>query len=165
MNYTEVLGTEKVAIIIDIGHAYTKCGFSGETGPHSIIPSRINRIQATNIFDYKALTKHLSDEDEVLTPSTIDIDRRESEVLKELLNEFLYRIYYKILNVNSRERKVVIIESILTPTLFRKTLGDVLFNNFQAVSVMFIPSHLAALYTLGKLITFFGKIKCATSNA
>ena len=66
-----------------------------------------------------------------------------------MLIEFLYRIYYKILNANSRERKVVVVESVLTSTQFRSTLADVLFKNFQAVSVLFIPSHLASIYTLG----------------
>jgi actin-related protein 10 len=150
MSLTEGLVLEKPpAIIIDIGHAYTKCGFSGEIAPHSIIPSKIpheiNRNQSTKIYDYKELIKHLSSE-RSLTCS----NKKQEETLRELLIEFLYRIYYKILNVNSREYKVVIIESVLTPTVFRKTLGDVLFTNFQALSVLFIPSHLAALYTLGE---------------
>lgn len=144
----DALTTEKPAIVIDIGHAYTKCGFSGEAGPHSIIPSQvtheINRNRPMQIYDYKTLIDRLSHE-----TSAPDSNALEGTCLRELLIEFLYRIYYKILNVNSRERKVVIVESVLTPSFFRKTLGDVLFKNFQAVSVLFIPSHLAALYTLG----------------
>lgn len=113
------------AVILDIGHAYTKCGFSGESAPLSIIPTRLVTKQR-NIYDYNDL-----------------------ETLREMLIEFLYRIYYKILNVNSKERKVVIIESILTPSEFRKTLAEVLFTNFQATSVLFMPSHVSSLYTLG----------------
>lgn len=143
----DTIVVEKPAIIIDIGHAYTKCGFAGDHGPHSIISSKvsheINRNQAIKVYDYKALIKYLSDE------TSSDFRRKESEVLREMLIEFLYRIYYKLLNTNARERKVVIVESILTPSFFRKTLADVLFKNFQAVSVLFIPSHLASLYTLG----------------
>ncbi len=149
MSYTEGLVSEKPAIIIDIGHAYTKCGFSGEVAPHSIIPSKIthpiNRNQSKKIYDYKTLIKQLGSESLSNTS-----EKKQEETLRELLIDFLYSIYYKILNVNSRERKVVIIESVLTPTVFRKTLGDVLFTNFQAVSVLFIPSHLSALFTLGK---------------
>lgn len=148
MSYMDTIVVEKPAIIIDIGHAYTKCGFAGDYGPHSIISSKISheiyRNQPIKIYDYKALIKYLSDE------TSSDFSQKESEVLREILIEFLYRIYYKLLNTNSRERKVVIVESILTPSFFRKTLADVLFKNFQAVSVLFIPSHLASLYTLGK---------------
>jgi actin-related protein 10 len=73
----------------------------------------------------------------------------EEESLKEILIEFLYRIFFKILNSNARERKVVIVESILTDSFFRKVLAEVLFKSFQVVSVLFLPSHLASLYTLG----------------
>ena len=87
----------------------------------------------------------------------------EEETLKEILIEFLYRIFYKILNSNARERKVVIVESILTSSFFRKVLAEVLFKNFQTISVLFLPSHLASLYTLGLntgLVVDCGYIDC-----
>lgn len=142
----DTLANEKPAIVIDIGQAYTKCGFSGELGPHSIIPTRstheLTKNRLIRLHEYKMLMKSGD-------KSAVELDREETDILRELLIEFLYRIYYKTLNSNARERKVVIVESVLTSSFFRKTLADVLFNNFQAVSVMFMPSHLAALYTLG----------------
>ncbi|KAI2571403.1 actin related protein 10 [Homo sapiens] len=36
-------GGEKTAVVIDLGEAFTKCGFAGETGPRCIIPSVIKR--------------------------------------------------------------------------------------------------------------------------
>jgi len=147
MNYFDSL-IEKPAIVIDIGHAYTKYGFSGEQAPHSIIPTKLNQgtistsfNKLISIYDYKDLVESN------VSPSTKET--KEEEYLREMLIEFIYRIYYKILNANSRERKVVVVESILTSTQFRNTLADVLFKNFQAVSVLFIPSHLASIYTLG----------------
>ena len=131
MNYLDNIVQDKPAIILDIGHAYTKCGFAGEAAPYSIIPSKVSKDigsnKSVNIYDL------LNDE----------------EYLKETIVEFLYRIYYKILNANARDRKVVVVESVLTPSVFRKVLADVLFNNFLAASVLFLPSHLASLYTLG----------------
>lgn len=145
----DTLANEKPAIVLDIGQAYTKCGFSGEVGPHSIIPTRsiheLTKNRTIKLHEYKALMKSKSGQDK----SSAELDREETDILRELLIEFLYRVYYKTLNSNARERKVVIVESVLTSSFFRKTLGDVLFKNFQAVSVMFLPSHLAALYTLG----------------
>ena len=140
---------EKPAIIIDIGHAYTKYGFSGELAPHSIIPTKLNQDnlltnfnKKINIHDYKDLVK--------TSVSTVDDkEAKQEECLREMLIEFLYRIYYKILNANSRERKVVVVESTLTSSQFRNTLAEVLFKNFQAISVLFIPAHLASIYTLG----------------
>ena len=141
MSYLETIA-DKPVIVIDIGYAYTKCGYAGETGPHSIIPTKITKgDKSINIFDYKSLVS--------TEPSSLANEIKEEECLKEMLIEFLYRIYYKILNSNSRERKIVIVESILTPFQFRKVLAEVLFKNFQAYSVLFIPNHLAALYTLG----------------
>ncbi|CAF0719046.1 unnamed protein product [Brachionus calyciflorus] len=126
MSFLEPFG-DKPAIIIDIGHAYTKCGYSAEPAPHAIIPTQVSQKK---IFDYKNFSNS-------------------SDTLKEMLIEFFYKIYYKILNTNSKERKVVIVESVLTPSEFRTILADVLFNNFQASSVLFMPSHMASTYTLG----------------
>lgn len=147
MSYMDTLANEKPAIVIDIGQAYTKCGFSGEVGPHSIIPTRttheLTKNRTIKLHEYKKLMKY------DIKKSSAELDREETDILRELLIEFLYRVYYKTLNSNARERKVVIVESVLTSSFFRKTLSDVLFKNYQAVSVMFMPSHLAALYTLG----------------
>lgn len=121
---------DKPAIIIDIGYAYTKCGFAGEPSPFAIIPTQVS----------------IDGNEE---KSIFELGKNNEPLLKELLIEFLYRIYYKILNANSRERKLVVIESILTPISVHETLSDVLFNNFQTLSAAFMPSHLAALYSLG----------------
>jgi actin-related protein 10 len=142
----------KPSIIIDIGQAYTKCGFSGEAGPFAIIPTEVTKYSSSTscsvinaksvrVFDYRRLV-----ESATTSPAS---QLKSEQLLREMLVEFLYNIYYKILNANSRERKVVIVESVMTSSEFRKALADVLFNNFQAISVAFIESHMAALYTLG----------------
>ncbi len=35
----EFFGSEKSAVVLDIGSAYTKCGFAGESHPRHLIPS------------------------------------------------------------------------------------------------------------------------------
>jgi actin-related protein 10 len=119
----------KPAVVLDIGHAYTKCGFAGDASPFAIIPTQLTKQngECVNIFD---------------------MEHNQTQ-LKELLIEFLYKIYYKILNANSKERKVVIIESVLCTSEFRKALADVLFKNFQVMSIGFLSSHMSPLYTLG----------------
>ncbi|PIO63834.1 Actin [Teladorsagia circumcincta] len=45
-----------------------------------------------------------------------------------------------------RERRVVIVESLLTPTQFRETVCEALLEVLNVPSVLFIPSHLAATF-------------------
>uniref|UniRef100_A0A3P9PM29 Actin related protein 10 n=1 Tax=Poecilia reticulata TaxID=8081 RepID=A0A3P9PM29_POERE len=123
-------GGEKTAIVIDLGAAYTKCGFAGETGPRFIIPSEIRKPgqqQATKVVQYNINT----------------------EELYAILKEFIHILYFRHLLVNPRDRRVVIIESILCPSHFRETLTKVFFRQFEVPSVLFSPSHLMAVMTLG----------------
>ncbi|GAB1605860.1 actin-related protein 10-like [Argonauta hians] len=116
------------AVIFDIGTAYTKCGFAGEMGPRYIIASEVrNRKGETqNIWNYKSGSE-----------------------LYENLKEFLKHLYFRHITIKSQDRRVVVCESLLCPTLFRETLAKVLFEYFEVPSVYFVPSHLTALYTLG----------------
>ncbi|KAK7863333.1 hypothetical protein R5R35_009689 [Gryllus longicercus] len=123
------LGTEKQPVVIDIGTAYTKFGFAGETGPRCIISTEVmcqesGRIK--KIFSY-------SNEEE----------------LYSLLVEFIHNLYFRHLLVSPKDRRVVIVESLLCPSVFRDTLAKVLFRHFEVSSVLFVPSHLVALCTLG----------------
>uniref|UniRef100_A0A8C3A4E0 Actin-related protein 10 n=1 Tax=Cyclopterus lumpus TaxID=8103 RepID=A0A8C3A4E0_CYCLU len=123
-------GGEKTAIVIDLGAAYTKCGFAGETGPRFIIPSEIRKPgqqQAIKVVQYNINT----------------------EELYVILKEFIHLLYFRHLLVNPRDRRVVIIESILSPSHFRETLTKVFFKQFEVPSVLFAPSHLMAVMTLG----------------
>ncbi|XP_060773774.1 actin-related protein 10 [Neoarius graeffei] len=128
----EVLGSggEKTAVVIDLGAAYTKCGFAGETGPRFIIPSEIQRPglqQPIKVVQYNINT----------------------EELYANLKEFIHTLYFRHLLVNPRDRRVVIIESILCPSHFRETLSRVFFKHFEVPSVLFAPSHLMSIMTLG----------------
>lgn len=123
-------GGEKTAVVIDLGAAYTKCGFAGETGPRFIIPSEIQKPgqkKSIKVVQYNINT----------------------EELYANLKEFIHTLYFRHLLVNPRDRRVVIIESILCPSHFRDTLAKVFFKQFEVPSVLFAPSHLMAIMTLG----------------
>ncbi|KAJ8274885.1 hypothetical protein COCON_G00095100 [Conger conger] len=123
-------GGEKTAVVIDLGAAYTKCGFAGETGPRCIIPSEIQRPglqQPIQVVQYNINTEELFSN----------------------LKEFIHMLYFRHLLVNPRDRRVVIIESILCPSHFRETLTKVFFKHFEVPSVLFAPSHLMSVMTLG----------------
>uniref|UniRef100_W5MZ30 Actin-related protein 10 n=2 Tax=Lepisosteus oculatus TaxID=7918 RepID=W5MZ30_LEPOC len=123
-------GGEKTAVVIDLGAAYTKCGFAGETGPRCIIPSEIQKPglqQPIRVVQYNINT----------------------EELYSNLKEFIHMLYFRHLLVNPRDRRVVVIESILCPSHFRETLSRVFFKHFEVPSVLFAPSHLMSILTLG----------------
>lgn len=50
--------------------------------------------------------------------------------------------------MSPKERKVIVVESVLCPTEVRETLAKVLFRHFEVVSILFVPTHLVALSTL-----------------
>lgn len=123
------IGTDKQCVVLEIGHAYTRCGFAREYVPRWIIPSNVINQETkkhTKLWDYKN-----------------DVH------LYSSLKEFLHTLYFKYLVANPKDRRVVIVESILCPTIFRETLAKVLFVHFEVPSILFVPSHLMAIYTLG----------------
>lgn len=50
--------------------------------------------------------------------------------------------------VNPKDKKIVMVESILCPTVVRETLARALYCHFEVNSIFFVPLHLAALSTL-----------------
>ncbi|KAJ6652748.1 hypothetical protein lerEdw1_010939 [Lerista edwardsae] len=105
-------GGEKTAVVIDLGVAFTKCGFAGETGPRCIIPSEIKKPgipKPVKVVQYNINT----------------------EELYSYLKEFIHMLYFRHLLVNPRDRRVVIVESVLCPSHFRETLTKVLFKYFE----------------------------------
>ncbi|XP_064603008.1 actin-related protein 10-like [Liolophura sinensis] len=130
MPMLEGLGfTERSAVIIDFGSAYTKCGFAGDSGPRCIVPSVVKNSKTkkrSKIWQFK-----------------------DEEELYELLKDFLQHLYFRHLLVTPKERRVVICESLLCPSAFRNTLARVLFRHFEVPSVLFGPSHLLTMLTLG----------------
>ncbi|KAK9694182.1 actin [Popillia japonica] len=120
--------TDKLTFIIDIGAAYTKIGFSAEFAPRAIVASEVrckNTNQVRNIYDYK-----------------------DKEDLYDLLVEFIHLLYFKYALISPKDRAVVIVESLLCPTLFRETLAKVLFYHYEVASLLVVPSHLVSLATL-----------------
>ncbi|KAF8786801.1 actin-related protein 10-like [Argiope bruennichi] len=129
MYETIAVVAEKHSVILDIGTAYTKVGFARELGPRFIIPTEVNHPQTgkvVRIWNYQT-----------------------KDDLYIVLKEFIHRLYFKYLAVNPKDRRVVIVESVLCPTVFRNTLAEVLFMHFEIPSLVYVPSHLMALFTLG----------------
>ncbi|KAF4520273.1 hypothetical protein B566_EDAN010741 [Ephemera danica] len=104
------------------------CGFAGEASPRCVIPSEV-KCKTTGtvkkVFDYA-----------------------NAEELYHTLVEFIHTLYFKYLLVTPKDRKVVIVESLLCPTIERETLAQVLFLHYDVATILTVPSHLVSLYTL-----------------
>lgn len=54
----------------------------------------------------------------------------------------------RYLLVSPKDRKISVVESVLTPTSIRESIAKVLFYHFEVSSVLFLPTHLVAISTL-----------------
>uniref|UniRef100_A0A336LEV6 CSON008344 protein n=1 Tax=Culicoides sonorensis TaxID=179676 RepID=A0A336LEV6_CULSO len=119
---------QEKAIIFEIGHAYTKLGFAGENSPRFIIPTKVeNSANGTSkdLFDYK-----------------------DNNEFYEQVITFIQKLFFKYILVNPKDKKIVMVESILCPTIIRETFASVLYLHFEVNTIFFVPLHLAALSTL-----------------
>ncbi|KAG0728717.1 Actin-related protein 10 [Chionoecetes opilio] len=124
-----LINEKNTTVVLDIGSAYTKAGFAGEYGPRVITRSEVKcreTGQTVPVFQYK-------DQDE----------------LRHHLVDFIHKLYFRCLLVNPKDRRVVVVENLLCPSLIRNVLSKVLFRHYEVLSVLFVPSHLVALMTLG----------------
>lgn len=116
--------SEKHAVVMDIGAAFTKCGYAGESAPRCIIPSLTTEGRSLH-------------------------DIPTSDELYNALVDFVHQLYFKWLLVNPKDRRIVVVDSILGSSRFKETLARVLFRHYEVSSILFAPSHLLPLFTLG----------------
>lgn len=56
---------------------------------------------------------------------------------------------FRYVEISPKYARIVILESLLAPTQFKDTLAKVLFRHFEIGSLLFLPTHLATISTLG----------------
>lgn len=61
---------------------------------------------------------------------------------------FFESLFFKYILVNPKDRKVVMVESVLCPSKIRETFAKILFCHFEVHSVYHVPLHLVSLSTL-----------------
>lgn len=130
------LGADKQAVIIDIGTAFTKIGLAGEQVPRHIVRTELNKIVRSKMESVPILNRTGSESEE-------------KDSLYSLFKDFFHEVYFKHLLVNPKERRVVVCDSMLKPIETRNLIAKILFKHFEVVSVLFMPSHLLALFTCG----------------
>ncbi|XP_055716823.1 actin-related protein 10 [Phlebotomus papatasi] len=118
---------EKPAVVFEIGTAYTKLGFAAEAHPWFILPT------------------------EVLDPAsgtTKNLFSFHGTELYDNLVTFLNELFFKYILVTPKDRRILIVESVLCPTEFRECLARAFFRHFEVSLVFFVPTHLVILTTL-----------------
>lgn len=68
----------------------------------------------------------------------------------EHLIDFLDFLYFKQLLANPRDRSVVLVESVYSPSWLRELLARAFFTHFAVPAILFVPAHLASLFAIGK---------------
>lgn len=133
-----------ILIVINLSSfTLSRCGFTNESSPRAIIRSTVT----------------INDRTEPLIISSCSLDEQ-----CDRLYFFLERLYFQFLAVNPKDRRVIIVESVFTPSKFRKSLARVLFKRFSIPSLTFVPSHLVSLITLAIktcLVVDIGYSECA----
>ncbi|EZA62553.1 hypothetical protein DMN91_005642 [Ooceraea biroi] len=121
--------SDKQMVVFDIGSAYTKFGYAGETSPRGIIRTEVRCPESKKVRKI--------------------IDHTDVQDLYQLLVEFLHLLFFKHVVISPKDARILLLESPLAVTSFRDTLTRVLFKHFEVGSILFLPSHLAAISTLG----------------
>ncbi|VDK73571.1 unnamed protein product [Litomosoides sigmodontis] len=118
------------AVVIDIGTVLTKVGYAGEFVPRAII--RTELVDDRTGEAIKVLGDTLTEQE-----------------LYYRLAKFFRELFFRYLLTVAKDRRIVIVESILARTSHRNAMARVLFNAFDAPSVLFAPSHLLASFPFG----------------
>ncbi|CAL4067134.1 unnamed protein product [Meganyctiphanes norvegica] len=124
-----LINEKHTTVVFDFGTAFTKAGFAGESGPRVIVRSEVKcrkTGELVPVFEYK-----------------------DEEELRHHLVDFIHRLYFKHLLVNPKDRRVVVVENLLCPSMVRNCIAKVLFRHYEVLSMLFAPSHLVSLMTLG----------------
>ncbi|KYN09628.1 PREDICTED: actin-related protein 10 [Trachymyrmex cornetzi] len=121
--------SDKQMVVFDIGSAYTKFGYAGEVSPRGIIRTEVRCSESKKIRRI--------------------IDYRDVEDLYQLLVDFLHLLFFKYVVISPKDARILLLESPLAVTSFRDTLAKVMFKHFEIGSILFLPSHLATISTLG----------------
>ncbi len=115
---------EKHAVVLDIGAAFTKVGYAGEAAPRAIVKTPPELLSAS------------------------DEDAGDSN-LHDTLVAFVHKLYFEVLLVNPKDRRVVLLESMIGENRLKEALVKVLFSYFEVLSILLAPSHLMPLVGLG----------------
>lgn len=122
-----------MAVVLDIGESLTKVGFAGEPLPRHVIPTVFERPDGSKLVD----------------PLSSGSQRLKVTTWIPVLHKLMTSIYFDYLQVNPKDRRVIICENPFLLYNFRTALAKVLFN-LEVPGVMFLPSNHLPLFATGQ---------------
>ncbi|KAF2077956.1 hypothetical protein CYY_000756 [Polysphondylium violaceum] len=123
---------DKSSVVLEIGGCFTKCGFSPESTPRFILPTNLLPLSISTYLSSGTVydnTNNINDKKPTLPTQN---------QLKESLYDFIHSLYFEYLLVKSDERKLIIVENLYLPRLFRQCLVSVLFEQFKVPLIVFV---------------------------
>ncbi|KAN0024910.1 hypothetical protein ACTFIV_009319 [Dictyostelium citrinum] len=143
----------KSSIVLEIGGRYTKCGYSPESSPRFIIPTNLLPLNISTYLSggasFDNFKKEItSDNEAIITTNQIPNQLPTQSQLKESLFIFFKTIFLNYLLCKSDERKIIIVENIFLPRLFRESMVSVLFEQYRVPLIVFINPTASLIPTL-----------------
>lgn len=131
-------------IILDIGSTYIKFGLSGEASPRKCIPNRLS-------YNKENCPEGVVLEGDLKPLYELNINPYELPDIYDRLKEQIKLIFYRYMMSDTKQkRKVLIAENLLLPLSIKKMFATVLFEYMKTPAIIFSPSQLLALTSVGK---------------
>ncbi|ORX52226.1 actin-like ATPase domain-containing protein [Piromyces finnis] len=131
-------------IIIDIGSLYIKFGLSGEASPRQCLPNRIYE-------NIEHCPEGVLVEGDIKPLYQLVLNPFEIPEIYERFKEQVKLIFYRFMMSDYKhKRKVLIAENLLLPLELKNMIAAVLFEYMNVPSIIFAPSQLLAITSVGK---------------
>ena len=142
--------TRNLAIVLEVGSRYTKCGFAGNRAEGGHGAGAGNYDGAPRLIMAKSMPQLLQVDLSGATPQEelTPVVPKSPEEWKVLLRPHLEHVLFQQLLCNPTDRRVVVVEDLLAPKNFRQALAECLFD-LKVGSVLFAPGAQLAVLTSG----------------
>ena len=141
------------SIIVDIGSAYVKVGFAGESGPRFVFPclTGTEKYQAV-MADVSTRSIYVGD-DAMKMRGVLKVShpiQRGTIMSWEDYYEILNHIFYTLLRIeNLSQYPIFYVEPLFIPKETKEYIARVLFETHRVHSLIMIPSPILALFSVG----------------
>eukprot|EP00741_Cyanophora_paradoxa_P006926 tig00001057_g6700.t1 len=129
------------AVVLDVGLAYTKCGFAGEAAPREVLRT-FWRTSDGRRLDPHAVSSSSGEESEAGEGA----HRGSAAEWTEAAEELLRHIFFVALQASPLEQQVVFCDHLALPSTLREALARALFDRLRVPSVVFVPGTGLPLY-------------------
>lgn len=145
--------SDKPHIIIDMGSALTKVGFSGETTPRLVFDTQIGYPKVPGILMGANQVEYFIGAEAEEKRGILKISQPVIQGIIEDwddIEKILDYIFTKQLQINPEEHNILLTETPLNPKNNREKLTSILFDTFNVAGLYLLNNAVAALQAAGK---------------